>query len=155
MNRIGFALLMAPLALITMPLALTAADRTTVLKAARLFDGKSGHVISPGLVVVSGGKISAVGKDAAIPAGAVTIDLGDATLLPGFMDAHTHLSMPFERDYRVSEQALLKKPVAERTLDAVDIVRRTLMAGFTTVRDLGASDFIDVGLRNAIAAGKI
>jgi len=153
MIRIVFALLMVPV-------VLTAADQVTVnqvtvIKAARLFDGKSGHVTSPGLVVVSEGKIRAVGKDAAIPAGAVTIDLGDATLLPGFMDAHTHLSMPFERDYRVAEQAMLKKTVAERTLDAVENARKTLMAGFTTVRDVGSADYIDVGLRNAIRDGKI
>jgi imidazolonepropionase-like amidohydrolase len=91
MKKIGFASL-------TVAVALTAGEPVTVIKAARMFDGTRDHVTSPGLVVVSGGKITAVGKDAAIPAGAVTIDLGDATLLPGFMDAHTHLSMPFERD---------------------------------------------------------
>src|ERR1035437_6021696 len=79
----------------------------------------------------------------------------DATLLPGLIDAHTHLTYPYERDYRVEELNALKKNIPERTLDAVDIVRRTLMAGFTTVRDVGAGDYIDVGLRNAIAAGKI
>src|SRR5450432_3851311 len=123
MNRIGFALLMVPVVLsATEQVAVNQVavnqvpvSQVTVIRAARLFDGKAGHVTAPGLVVVSGGKITAVGKDAAIPAGAVTIDLGDATLLPGFMDAHTHLSMPFERDYRVAEQALLKKTVAERT----------------------------------------
>jgi len=134
-------------------MALGAADRVTVVKAARLFDGKSDRAVSPGVVVVSNNKITAIGGTA--PAGAEVIDLGDATLLPGFMDAHTHLSDPFERDYRVQELNLLKKPVSERTLDAVDVVRRTLMAGFTTVRDLGSADLIDVGLRNAIAAGKI
>jgi imidazolonepropionase-like amidohydrolase len=70
-------------------------------------------------------------------------------------DAHTHLTYPYERDYRVGELNALKKNIPERTLDAVDIVRRTLMAGFTTVRDVGAGDYIDVGLRNAIAAGQI
>ncbi len=120
-----------------------------------MFDGKSDHVVSPGLVVVIDGKIAAVGANAAFPAGAETIDLGDATLLPGLIDAHTHLTYPYERDYRVEELNNLKKNIPERTLDAVDIVRRTLMAGFTTVRDVGAGDFIDVGLRNAIAAGQI
>jgi imidazolonepropionase-like amidohydrolase len=71
------------------------------------------------------------------------------------MDAHTHLTMPFDRDYRNTELGYLKKPVSERTLDAVETVRRTLMAGFTTVRDLGGGDLIDVGLRNGIASGKI
>src|SRR5664279_251184 len=143
------------LALLAVAFALSAADKTYVLKAAHMFDGKSDHVVSPGLVVVSNGKITAVGSAAAIPAGAETIDLGDATLLPGLIDAHTHLTYPYERDYRVTELNTLKKTIPERTLDAVDIVRRTLMAGFTTVRDVGAGDYIDVGLRNAIAAGKI
>jgi imidazolonepropionase-like amidohydrolase len=134
-------------------MTLVAADRVVVVKAARLFDGKSDRAISPGLVVVTNNRITAVGG--AAPAGAEIIDLGDATLLPGFMDAHTHLTDPFERDYRVSELNLLKKPVSERTLDAVEVVRKTLMAGFITVRDLGSADLIDVGLRNAIAAGKI
>ena len=71
------------------------------------------------------------------------------------MDAHTHLTMPFHRDYRVGEMDLLKKTIPERTLEAVEIARITLMAGFTTVRDVGASDYIDVGMRNAIASGQI
>src|SRR5262245_865318 len=74
-------------------MALSAADRVTVLKAARLFDGKSDRAVSPGLVVVTNNKITAIGGTA--PAGAEIIDLGDATLLPGLMDAHTHLSDPF------------------------------------------------------------
>jgi len=135
--------------------ALTAADKVTVIRAARMFDGMSDRVVSPGVLAVTNNKITAVGSSAPAPAGAEVIDLGDATLLPGFMDAHTHLTMPFERDYRVSELAMLHKPVSERTLDALDIVRRTLMAGFTTVRDVGGADLIDIGLRNAINAGRI
>ena len=136
-------------------LALCAADKVTVIKAARLFDGKNDRLVSPGVIVVTNNKITATGANATVPAGAEVIELGDATLMPGFMDAHTHLSYPFERDYRVQELDQLKKVIPERTLDAVDIVRRTLMAGFTTVRDLGSGDYIDVGLRNAIASGKI
>jgi imidazolonepropionase-like amidohydrolase len=135
--------------------SLPAADKTYVLKAARMYDGKSDHVVSPGLVVVANDKIIALGRTAAIPAGAETIDLGDATLLPGLMDAHTHIADPFERDYRNQELSLLKKPVAERTLDALENMRKTIMAGVTTIRDLGSEDFIDVGLRNASANGKI
>lgn len=141
--------------LLAAALTLAAADKVTVIRAARLFDGKSDRIVSPAVVVVSGNRIAAVGAGAAVPAGAEILDLGDVTLLPGLMDAHTHLSYPFERDYRNEELGLLKKPVSERTLDAVDVVRRTLMAGFTTVRDLGSTDLIDVGLRNAIDAGKI
>ena len=71
------------------------------------------------------------------------------------MDAHTHLSMPYHNNYLEGEQDLLKKTVAERALLASEYARVTLMAGFTTVRDVGGNDFIDVGLRNAINAGKI
>src|SRR5215471_716206 len=143
----------AALLLLTLPLA--AADRIYILKAARLFDGKSDHVVSPGIIVVTSDKIVAIGASAAIPAGAETIDLGDATLLPGLMDAHTHIADPFERDYRNQELRLLKAPVSERTLDALENMRKTIMAGVTTIRDLGSEDFIDIGLRNAAAEGKI
>ncbi len=135
--------------------ALFGADKSYVLKAAHLFDGKSEHVVSPGLVVVVNGKITGTGAKAAIPAGAETLDLGDVTLMPGMMDAHTHITMPFNRDYRVGEMDLLKKTIPERTLETVEIARTTLMAGFTTVRDVGSNDYIDVGLRNSIAAGKV
>jgi len=135
--------------------ALIAADKVVVIKAARMFDGKGDHVGTPGLVVVSGSKILAAGRAAAIPAGAETIDLGDATLLPGFMDAHTHLSGEFTRDFRQAELDGLKKTVAERAIDSIENARKTLMAGFTTVRDVGASDYIDIGLRNAINEGRI
>ena len=136
-------------------LSALAQDQPIVLRAARLFDGKSDRLVSPGVVVVSRGKIQAAGSSAAVPAGAETIDLGDATLLPGFIDAHTHLSEPYVPDYRQQIVDEEQKTIAERTLDAAENVRNTLMAGFTTVRDVGSSDFIDIGLRNAVADGKI
>jgi len=132
-----------------------AQDHPIVLRAARLFDGKSDRLVTPGVVVVSRGKILAAGSAATTPAGAEIIDLGDATLLPGFIDAHTHLTNPYIPDYRQQILNDQQKTVAERTLDATDNLRKTLMAGFTTVRDLGSDDFIDVGLRNAVASGKI
>jgi imidazolonepropionase-like amidohydrolase len=130
-------------------------EKVLVIKAARLFDGKSERTISPGVVIVSGGRILAVGPNAVIPAGAEVIDLGDATLLPGFMDAHTHLSGEASDDWKQDELDDLKKSPAERALDATVNARKTLMIGFTTVRDVGSSDFVDVGLRNAIANGKV
>jgi len=131
------------------------AEKTYVLKAAALFDGKSEALVSPGLVVVTGGRVVGVGPGAAIPAGAETIELGDATLLPGFIDAHTHLTFSYSEDYNKEALSNLQKTVAERALDASVNARITLMAGFTTVRDVGSVDYLDVGLRNAIAHGDV
>ena len=131
------------------------AQNPVVLKAARLFGGKAGALVSPGLVVVVDGKITGVGATAQIPRDAQVIDLGDATLLPGFIDAHTHLTLPYSDDWKGATLDGLRKPISEQTLDAVENARKTLMAGLTTVRDVGAHDYIDVGLRNAIRAGKI
>jgi imidazolonepropionase-like amidohydrolase len=131
------------------------ADKIYVLKAARLFDGKSNSVVSPGVVVVTGGKISAVGATSALPAGAQVIDFGDATLLPGFIDAHTHLTFPYSEDYKQARLDTLQKTIAEQALDASVNARVTLMAGFTTVRDVGSSNYLDVGLRNGIRNGDI
>ncbi len=126
-----------------------------VVKARRMFDGSSDRLTSPGIVVVVAGKIQAVGTTAAVPEGAQVIDLGDATLLPGFIDAHTHLAQEASDDWKQDMIDSLRKPVAERALDATEYARKTLMAGFTTVRDVGSWDYIDVGLRNAIRDGKI
>ena len=125
-------------------------SKAYVLKAARMFDGKSDTLGKPGLVVVTDGKIAGVGAGTAIPAGAEVLDFGDATLLPGFIDAHTHLTMMHSDDYKQSELDVLQKTIAERALDASANARVTLMAGITTVRDVGSSDYLDVGLRNAI-----
>src|SRR5687768_10374147 len=103
---------------------------TLVLKAAHLFDGRA--LTSPGIVVIEGTKIVSVGKPA--PAGAEVIDLGDATLLPGFMDAHTHLTGEIGESYDAAELEYVRKSVAEMTVDSVERANRTLMAGFTTVR---------------------
>ncbi|MES1262504.1 MAG: amidohydrolase family protein [Acidobacteriota bacterium] len=131
------------------------APKPIVLKAARMFDGKSNAIVSPGLVVVTDGKITGAGAGASLPRDAETIDLGDATLLPGFMDAHTHLSGMQSDDWKQQTIDSLRKTVAEQALDASENARKTLLAGFTTVRDLGGADFIDVGLRNAARDGKI
>src|SRR6266571_3020542 len=103
-----------------------AQQQTYVLKAARLFDSTAGVTV---------------------------IDLQDATLLPGFIDAHTHLTFDFDPDYNGAQLRALQRTVAEQAIRGAENARKTLMAGFTTVRDLGSSDFLDVGLRDAINAG--
>ena len=118
-----------------------------------MFDGQK--MVTPGLVVVSGSTILAVGKGAPAPAGARSIDFGDATLSPGFIDAHTHLSMMYSTDYRQSALDDLQKTIPELTLLATENLKKTLMAGVTTTRDVGSRDFMDIGLRNAVRAGVI
>jgi imidazolonepropionase-like amidohydrolase len=132
-----------------------AAPKTTILKASHLFDGKSDQVVSPGVVVVQDGKIIAAGTKVTEPAGAEVIDLGDATLLPGLMDAHTHLSFEASGDWKKDELDAFKKSVPQIAIEATANARHTLLAGFTSVRDLGSSDLIDIGLRNAIDAGVV
>ena len=132
---------------------LPALAQPIVLKAERMFDGQK--MTTPGVVVVTGSTILAVGKDAPVPAGARTIDFGNATLSPGFIDAHTHLSAMYSTDYRQSAIDELQKTVPERTLLATENLKKTLMVGVTTTRDVGSGDFMDVGLRNAVRAGVI
>jgi imidazolonepropionase-like amidohydrolase len=132
-----------------------APGKVIVLKAARMFDGKSNSLTTPGLVVITDNKITAVGSGASVPAGAQVIDLGDATLLPGFIDAHTHLTMMHSDDWKGRELDQLQKSIAEQALDSSVNAKVTLMAGFTTVRDVGSHDQLDVGLRNAIRHGDV
>jgi imidazolonepropionase-like amidohydrolase len=131
------------------------ASKSYALKAARMFDGKSNSLITPGVVVVTDGKIAGAGSSATVPAGAEVIDLGDATLMPGFIDAHTHLTMMYSEDYAKAALDRLRKPIPEMALDASVNARITLMAGFTTVRDVGSAEYLDVGLRNAINRGVV
>lgn len=143
------------IASLAMTAAAQAAPKTTILKAAHLFDGKSDKVVSPGVVVVQDGKIVAAGTKVNEPAGAEIIDLGNATLLPGLMDAHTHLTDEASSDWKKDELDHFKKPIPEYAIESTVYAKRTLWAGFTTVRDLGSSDLLDVGLRNAINAGLV
>jgi len=131
------------------------ASKSYVLRAARLFDGKSNSLVKPGVVVVTDGKIAGTGSTARLPTEAEVIDLGDATLLPGFIDAHTHLTMMYSEDYARAALDALRKPIPEMALDASINARTTLMAGFTTVRDVGSTAYLDAGLRNAINRGVV
>jgi imidazolonepropionase-like amidohydrolase len=138
-------------ALFCLAAADVASAQTYVVRAAHIFDSTTGTISSPGLVVVANGKIQSVGG--AVPPGAEVIDLGDSTLLPGFIDAHTHLTMDFNPDYNGAMLKGLQMTIPEMAIRATANARKTLMAGFTTVRDVGSSEFLDVGLRNAINSG--
>src|SRR5213595_3283928 len=115
-----------------------AADQTIVLKGARMFDGKSKALVQNGVVIVQADKIVDVGSNLPVPAGAKVIDLGDVTLSPGFMDAHTHLTLDFSGNFNERRLKELQTNVSEMTLMAVTFARATVEAGFTTVRDLGS-----------------
>ncbi len=99
------------------------------LKAARLFDGKSKTLVSNGVVIVETGKIREVGSNIQIPAEAQVIDLGDATLSPGFMDAHTHLTLDYSGNYNERRLKELDKNISEMAFDCVPRARATLEAG--------------------------
>src|SRR5215471_13897344 len=128
-------------------------QKTYAVKAARLFDSTAGRMIEPGVVIVTGGKVQSIGGT--VPNGATVIDLGDASLLPGFIDAHTHLTFDFDPDYNGAQLRSLQRTIPEQAIRAAENARKTLMAGFTTVRDVGSTDFLDVGLRDAINAGVV
>lgn len=151
--------LLPALALVLTPLRPVAAQapaagatpHTIAIRAARLLDPKSGTVVANPVVVVEGEKIVAVGPGLAVPRGAELVDLGSATLLPGLIDCHTHVtSQP--GDYM---EDLFRKTPIDVAVTAHVYARRTLEAGFTTIRDVGAAEFIDVALRNAINRGDI
>jgi imidazolonepropionase-like amidohydrolase len=137
------------------PASDTAAPRLVAIRAARIFDARAAHAFSPGVVLVRGDRIEAAGPAVLVPAGAEVIDLGDATLLPGLIDAHTHVTFEMTEDWKQDELDQLKKPIPQLALEASAYARRTLLAGFTTVRDLGSAEQLDVGLRNAIRKGVV
>jgi imidazolonepropionase-like amidohydrolase len=125
----------------------------TVLRAARLIDGTGAAPMAPAMIRIEGERIVEVGRSVQVPTGARLVDLGDATLLPGLIDLHTHLT----GDERVHwEDALLKSTPARDALWGARNARLTLLAGFTTCRDMGPTwPYADVDLRRAIDDGAV
>ena len=124
-----------------------------IVKAGRLIDGRGGVPISPAVVRIEGDRIVAVGTTLPVPPGARVIDLGNATLLPGLIDLHTHLTDKNEVHW---EEVLVKTTPAEAALWGARNARVTLEAGFTTCREMGPTwPYTDVALRNAIDEGAI
>lgn len=144
------------LALLLVPPLLHAAEPVIVIKAARMIDGTGAAPVANAVVVVTGGSITAAGTAStiAVPAGARVIDLGDSTILPGFIDAHTHLfgRTVGEPGWDVASTRDFDGYAAVR---AVPHAEKTLLAGITTVRNVGAASFHDMALRQAIDEGHV
>ncbi len=127
--------------------------KLTVLHAAQLLDVAAGRLVTPGEILIEGTHIREVGPEVTHPAGAQRLDLGQATLMPGLIDAHVHLFL------HVGNEAFqtVDEAVPERTLIAADAARTDLLAGFTAERDMGTegAGCADVAVRNAIDKGLI
>ena len=140
--------------LLSIQFPITAMAQMTVINADRMLDVRLGKMTSPATIVIENGLITAINPDN-VPTAANVIELGDKTLLPGLIDMHTHLTLDFfTGDDWVTMPVLESAP--DWAIRGVVFAQRTLMAGFTTVRDLGANTgFPDVALMKAIDRGMI
>jgi imidazolonepropionase-like amidohydrolase len=128
-----------------------APERVIVIRAGRMFDAPHGRMVENQTIVIAGNKIQSVGATGSVPPGATVIDLSRATVLPGFIDVHTHLTS----DIHHSGYSVLGQSIPREALAGVPNAKVTLLAGFTTVRNVGASGYADLALRDAINAGDI
>ncbi len=125
------------------------------IMAARLIDGRGGAVVAPAVIVVRGNRIESIGG--AVPADAQTIDLGDMTLLPGLIDAHTHILLQGDLTSEDYDEQLFKESMPYRALRASRAVKIALDHGFTTLRDVETEGamYTDVDVKRAIDNGVI
>jgi imidazolonepropionase-like amidohydrolase len=129
-----------------------AADQVIVVKAGKLIDTEAGAVLSNQAIALKNGKIESIGSASTVPKGARIIDLSDKTVLPGLIDCHTHLTDENNPDPVVE----LQTTAAQKAFQSIPYAKRTVEAGFTTVRDVGTyRALIDVALRDAIARGDV
>jgi imidazolonepropionase-like amidohydrolase len=127
------------------------APRRLAVRAGRLIDGTGAAPVRDAVILIEGDRITAVGPGLAIPPGTEVVDLSHSTVLPGLIDCHTHITGQSGSYY----DDLFRRSPIDIAVTAHVYARRTLEAGFTTVRDVGASEFIDVALRNAIDRGDV
>jgi len=144
-RRIGLTLVICLLSSLIKAQDTNPTPKTIAVKAARLVDVKAGRVLDHQIVLITGERIEKVGppRDIVVPADAIIVDLGTATLLPGLIDCHVHLT----NDPEHSGLRALEISVPREALIGAKNARRTLQAGFTTVRNVGASGYSDVALR--------
>ena len=126
--------------------------RRVAVRAGKLIDGRGGPPLSNAVILIDSTRITAVGANLPIPAGTTVIDLGNATVLPGLIDCHTHITSGNPGDYY---ESLFRRSPIDYAVAAPTFARRTLEAGFTSVRDVGSGEFIDVALRRAIDSGLV
>jgi len=150
---LGAMLLASPFSIVTISQTVEKKEppKRIAIKAGRLIDTKTGAVTNNAFILIEGDKITAVGPDVKVPAEVEVIDLKDKTVAPGLIDCHTHMTFQPGNYY---EDIFRKSPIDVAVITHV-YARRTLEAGFTTVRDVGAGEFIDVALRNAINRGDV
>ena len=153
-KSIWFALAIAVVARIATPLFAQNQEKEVkhvAIRAGRLIDGQGGPPITSAVILIENDIIKAVGPKLSIPAGAEIIDLSGLTVLPGLIDCHTHVTMQ-PSDYY---ESLFRRSPIDVAIMAHLYARQTLEAGFTTIRDLGSAEFVDVALRNAIDRGEV
>jgi imidazolonepropionase-like amidohydrolase len=148
MNRA--LLLAAAVSCCSFPAALAFQSPPIVVRAARMLDVTRGEIVANPVVIIQGDRIQGVGGP--VPAGARVIDLGDVTLLPGFMDMHVHLTTDLNDDWVTRN---VRETAADEALRGARYARVTLRAGFTTVRNVGAGGFSDIALKRAIERGDV
>lgn len=149
-KRLGALLMTAALAVAT---TAQADGAITYIKAGRLVDVEAGIVRTDQAIIIKGERIEKIGRivDIAPPEGATIVDLSGRTVLPGLIDAHTHItSVPQEQGYSTLGISRQRAPI-----HGVNNALATLMAGFTTIRDVGARDYSDLAVRDAISEGEI
>jgi len=131
--------------------ALAQTKPVTLIKAGHLVDVVAGTVLDDQMILIEGDTIKAVAPGIQTPGPATVVDLSHAWVLPGLIDCHTHITAESENYY---DDTFRKSPI-DRAIYAHVFARRTLEAGFTTCRDVGSAEFVDVALKKAIDAGKI